>query len=125
MSNNKFSYTYSAPTEEERDEINVIRRQYLPQDEKNAKLCRLRLLDSRAHGIPQAIALCVGVLGTLLFGFGLSLILVWDLIALGIVVMLISLPIIGIAYPAYYLTLNIYKDKYGEEILKLSEELLK
>jgi len=65
------------------------------------------------------------VLGLLLFGFGLSLILVWDLIALGIVIMLISLPIIGVAYPVYYLVLSIYKDKYGKEILELSEELLK
>ena len=61
MSNNKFSYTYSAPTEEEREEINIIRRQYLPQSDTEAKLSRLRRLDSRVNGIPQAISLCIGV----------------------------------------------------------------
>ena len=125
MSDNKFNYTYSAPTEEEREEIDIIRRQYMPLSDKDAKLNRLRHLDSRVKSIPQVISLCVGILGLLLFGFGLALVLEWDLLALGIVVMLISTPIIGIAYPVYSLVLVIYKDKYGEEILKLSEELLK
>lgn len=125
MSDNKFNYTYSAPTEEEREEIDIIRRQYMPLSDKDAKLNRLRHLDSRVKSIPQVISLCVGILGLLLFGFGLALVLEWDLLALGIVIMLISTPIIGIAYPVYSLVLVIYKDKYGEEILKLSEELLK
>ena len=125
MSDNKFNYTYSAPTEEEREEIDIIRRQYMPLSDKDAKLNRLRHLDSRVKSIPQVISLCVGILGLLLFGFGLALVLEWDLLALGIVIMLKSTPIIGIAYPVYSLVLVIYKDKYGEEILKLSEELLK
>lgn len=125
MSDNKFNYTYSAPTEEEREEIDIIRRQYMPLSDKDAKLNRLRHLDGRVKSIPQVISLCVGILGLLLFGFGLALVLEWDLLALGIVIMLISTPIIGIAYPVYSLVLVIYKDKYGEEILKLSEELLK
>ena len=124
MSDNKFSYTYSAPTEQERREIASIRRQYAPLSDKEEKLQRLRQLDSRVNGIPQAISLCIGVLGLLIFGFGLSLILVWSQWVVGGIVMFLGLPVMLIAYPVYNLVLSEYKAKYREEILSLSEELL-
>ena len=36
--NNKFNYTYSAPTEEERREIESIRNKYAPQEQTESKL---------------------------------------------------------------------------------------
>lgn len=124
MSDNKFNYTYSAPTEQERREIDSIRRQYEPQSDKEVKLQKLRMLNSRVQSIPQIISLCIGVLGLLIFGLGLSLVLVWSLYVLGIIIVTLSLPIMIIAYPVYNFVLNEYKKKYGGEILKLSDELL-
>lgn len=124
MNDKKFNYTYSAPTEQERREIASIRRQYAPLSDKEGKLQRLRQLDSRVNGIPQAISLCIGVLGLLIFGFGLSLILVWSQGVVGGIVMFLGLPVMLIAYPTYNFVLSEYKAKYREEILSLSAELL-
>ena len=124
MSDNKFNYTYSAPTEQERREIDSIRRQYEPQSDKEAKLQKLRVLNSRVQSIPQIVSLCIGILGLLIFGLGLSMILVWNLYVLGIIIVTLSLPIMIIAYPVYNFVLSEYKTKYGDEILKLSDELL-
>ena len=124
MNHNKFDYTYSAPTEQERREIDSIKRQYLAKSEKEEKLERLRKLNARVTSIPQIISLCMGIFGTLIFGLGLTMILLWNLTVVGIIVMLLSLPIILVAYPVYGFVLNEYKTKYRDEILKLSDELL-
>ena len=39
--NNQFNFKYTAPTEEERKEIDSIRRQYTPQEKTETKLERL------------------------------------------------------------------------------------
>ena len=43
--NNQFNFKYTAPTEEERKEIDSIRRQYAPQEKTETKLEKLRRLD--------------------------------------------------------------------------------
>ena len=43
---NQFNYRYTAPTEEERKEIDSIRRQYAPQEQTETKIERLRRLDA-------------------------------------------------------------------------------
>ena len=124
MSQNKFNYTYSAPTEQEKREIDSIRRQYEPKSDKEAKLERLRSLDTRVRSVPQIVALSMGTIGILIFGLGLAMILEWDLLAFGISVMLVGVPPIALAYPTHNFFLSKYKKKHGEEILKLSNELL-
>lgn len=122
--NNEFNYTYSAPSEQERREIDNIRRQYQPMSKKEAGLLRLRQLDNRTRNIPLIISLCVGSLGALIFGFGLSLILVWNMLALGIVIMILGAPFIALAYPLHNLFLSKYKEKHRDEILRISDTLL-
>ena len=124
MNDNKFNYTYSAPTEFEKREIESIKRQYQPKAEAELKLERLRALNNKVTAIPQIISLIIGIFGTLVFGLGLSLILVWDLWVVGIIVIIIGFPVLLLAYPIYNHVLEEYKSKYGSEILKLSDELL-
>ena len=121
---NQFNYKYSAPTEEERREIDSIRRQYAPKEQTESKIERLRRLDALVKNTAIIWSLCLGVIGTLIFGLGLTLILEWNVFLWGLVAMAVgSLPII-IAYPVYKSVLKKYKNRYGEEILRLSEELL-
>ena len=47
----KFEYKYTAPTMEERKEIDSIRRQYLPTDKSMTKMDRLRYLDRKVKGV--------------------------------------------------------------------------
>ena len=123
--NDKFSYTYSAPTEEERREIEDIRRAYTAAEpRKENKLARLRALHQRAQRPALIAALSLGIAGVLLFGLGMSMTLVWDLFAGGIAVAAAGLAAAIAARPVFGALLKRGKRKYGAEILRLTDELL-
>lgn len=122
--NEQFHYKYTAPTEEERKEIDSIRRQYCPQKKTETPLERLRRLDGRVKNSAIIPSLCLGVVGCLIFGLGLTMILEWNILLWGVLCSILGcLPMI-FAYPAYRAMLKKGKAKYSEEILRLSEELL-
>ena len=120
----KFSYTYSAPTEEERREIEDIRRAYAPATESEDKLTKIRTLNERATRPARIAALTLGIGGILLFGLGMSMTLAWELIAGGIVVAVIGMLATIVANPVRRVLLKLGKQKYGAEILRLTDELL-
>ena len=126
MENNSFEYTYSA---ERQQEIEAIRRKYLPKEED--KMEQLR----RLHSIPtqkaQAASIAIGVLGTLILGTGVSLCMTELGAALGhlamvigILVGLFGLVMVALAYPVYNIVLRKERQRIAPEILRLSEELL-
>ena len=118
----KFEYSYRAPTEEERREIESIRRFYGGPEEK---FVRLKKLDARVRNVAAGCALSMGVFGCLVFGLGMSMILAWDLTAAGIAVAAAGIVPMLSANPVYNAVLNRNKKKYGDEILRLAEELKK
>lgn len=124
MNGNKFTYAYSAPTEDERREIEEIKRQYEGKKAEKDKLTQLRELHARVKTLPYILSLCLGVIGILIFGTGLTMILEWHLVAWGVAVSVAGCVPMGLAYPAYALTLKRNKRKYGDEIVALSKELL-
>ena len=69
---NQFNFKYTAPTEEERKEIDSIRRQYVPQERTETKMERLRRLDTLVKSTASVWGLCLGVVGCLIFGLGLT-----------------------------------------------------
>ena len=121
---NQFNFRYTAPSQEERKEIDSIRRQYAPQEQTETKLERLRRLDSLVKNTAIIWSLVLGVIGALIFGLGLTMILEWSIWPWGIVLMFLGSVPIALAYPVYKRVLEKYKNRYGEEILRLSEELL-
>lgn len=124
MGDNKFEYKYTAPTQEERLEIEDIRRNYIPKDEKNTQLVILRKMDRKVQNLPTLIGLCIGITFCLVFGLGLTMCLEWDLIVGGIFVMFIGL-VPMILNPMIVSRATTYlKDKYKEDILRISDELL-
>lgn len=124
MDNKGFEYTYVAPTEAERREIESIRKQYGGKSEKEIKLDRIRRLDSFVQNFSMILSLVIGIMGALIFGLGMAMILVWDIMVFGIIVCLVGAVPISAAYPVYVITLKNNKEKYGKEILRLSDELL-
>ena len=121
----KFEYKYSAPSIEERREIDSIRKQYLPKEERESKLERLRHLDNLVKNVPTIYSLVLGVVGSLVFGTGMTFFLEWvELWYLGIPFSIIGLVMVSIAYPVYKKKLSKYKAKYSKEIIELSNELL-
>lgn len=122
--NEKFNFTYSAPTKSEREEIEDIRKNYLPKAKEDSKLIRLKKLDGMVKDIPMALSLSVGIIGTLIFGLGLTMILEWKIIVFGVIVSILGIIPVALAYFVYKKILYKLTEKHREEILKLSEELL-
>lgn len=120
----KFTYSYSAPTASERLEIEDIRRRYSGETEREDALTHLKNLDKKVKRFPFVFALVLGIAGCLIFGLGLSMVLEWKLLVWGAAVSVIGAAIMAVNYPVYKAILNRNKRKYGEEIVKLSNELL-
>ena len=121
---NQFNFKYTAPSQEERKEIDSIRRQYAPQEKTETKIERLRRLDGIVKNTAIIWSLVLGVLGCLIFGLGLTMILEWDILLWGIILMVVGSVPMAVAFPIYNKLLKKGKAKYGDEILRLSEELL-
>lgn len=120
-----FKMTYSARRQEE---IQAIRKKYAPEEDK---MERLRALDAGVVKKATTAALIVGVIGTLIFGIGMSLAmsefgarLGTAALPVGIVVGVIGIGVLSIAYPLYNRTLKKERERIAPEILRLSDELM-
>ena len=115
-----FEYTYSSAQQKE---IELIRNKYLPKEEN--KMETLRKLDKKADNLGCVAALVFGILGTLLFGFGMCCTLVWseNLFIIGIIIGIIGMVVFSMAYPIYKKVTAKERAKLAEQILALSNEL--
>ena len=130
--NNKFEYTYSA---KEQAELKKIREKYTPPTEEEDKMTRLRRLDASVTNTAQAVALVFGIIGTLVLGFGMSLIMtnLSDVLGLqndvamliGIVIGVVGGVVASIAYPVYNVIVKAKRRKLAPEIIRLTDELIK
>lgn len=122
----KFEYNYSAPTEEERREIEGIKSEYVPKDnsKKKSGVERLRELDNKVKTPPLVLGLTVGIVGLLIFGLGLCCAIEWKLYILGVIIGVIGAIIMGVNPFIHKKFLENRKKKYSAEILALSDELL-
>ena len=117
-----FSYTYSAKQQEE---IKKIREKYLPKEAD--KMEQLRRLDESVTRKGTVISLIVGIVGTLVMGFGMSCCMVWadTLFVLGIVVGIVGIALACTAYPIYNFVVKKEREKIAPEIIRLTDELMK
>ena len=115
-----FHYTYSAKQQEE---IDSIRKKYLPPEED--KMAQLRRLDrsSTAKGTRASIAL--GLLGCLLLGLGMSCSMVWQgsWFIPGIVIGIVGIAAVTAAWPLYTRITKKERARLAPQILQLTEEL--
>jgi len=120
----KFEYDYKAPTKTEREEIEAIRNSYMPKNKNHDKLKRLRSLDARVKNIPMIIGMTFGVIGILVFGLGMTFALEWNNMIAAVIIGIIGVILMGVAYPLYNVSLKYLKNKYMDEILAITAELL-
>lgn len=125
-----FNYTYSA---KEQDEIRKIRNKYTNTVVEEDNMTKLRRLDESVTSKATVISLVIGVVGTLIMGFGMSLIMT-DIgnalgtvgaMIVGILLGIIGLGIAGTAYPIYNRTVKKEREKIAPEIIRLTDELMK
>lgn len=129
MEQNKetFKMTYSAKQQEE---IQSIRSKYMPKEE--SKMEQLKKLDASVNQKATMVSIIVGVVGTLVMGIGMSLCLSnfgqWlgaAAFPIGVLIGIVGIGVLALAYPLYNRTLKTEREKVAEEILRLSEELMK
>ena len=136
MDNNQeqigFTYAYSA---KDQAELKRIRAKYAVSAETEDKMARLRRLDASVTSTAQAVALAFGVLGTLILGFGMSLVLS-DLaeilgryrdmsMVIGVATGVVGGVIASMAYPVYNAIVKVKRKRLAPEILRLTDELMK
>ncbi|MDE7297654.1 MAG: hypothetical protein K2N94_02350 [Lachnospiraceae bacterium] len=120
--NETFTYNYSAS---EQAEIKKIREKYMPKEE--SKMEQLRRLDESAAKPGTIAALIVGIISTLIMGFGMCCTMVWaeSMFVPGIVIGVIGIAGVAAAYPLYLHITKKRREKLAPEILRLTDELMK
>lgn len=130
--NNGFSYTYSA---RDREEIRRIRERYTKKDESEDKMERLRRLDAGVTRKANTVSLIIGVIGTLILGFGMSLSMSElgaalgfvgnTALLVGIIIGAVGIVLLSLAYPIYNLIVRRERARIAPEIIMLTDELMK
>jgi len=127
-----FRYTYSA---REQAELKRIRDKYTVPSENEDKMARLRRLDASVTNTAQAVALVFGVIGTLILGFGMSLIMTdiaarlgwsgaWVMFG-GIAIGIAGGILASLAYPIYHAIVRVKRKQLAPEIIRLTDELMR
>lgn len=118
--NNVFEESYSQKMQEE---VKQIRERYIPKEEN--KMDQLRKLDRSVTKPGMIAALILGIAGSLIMGIGMCCVMVWGntLFAVGIVVGIIGMVILGAAYPMYVKLTEKEREKLAPQILALADEL--
>ena len=128
MDEKVFQYTYSA---KEQNEINDIRKKYLPMDED--KMTQLRRLDASVYRKGTVVSLVIGIIGALIMGAGMSLVMtdigaklgMASVMVPGIVIGVVGMIGVCLAYPVYQAVTKHERERIAPEIIRLSDELLK
>ena len=130
--NNSFQYTYSA---KDQAELKRIRDKYTVPNEVCDQMTRLRRLDASVTNTAQAVALVFGVIGTLMLGFGMSLIMTElaknlgmsgdTAVVIGIIVGIVGGILASLAYPIYNAIVKVKRKRLAPEIIRLTDELMK
>ena len=98
-------------------------------------MARLRRLDASVTNTAQAVALVFGVIGTLILGFGMSLVMTKlaeslgisgdAAMVIGIIVGIVGGILASLAYPIYNAIVKAKRKKLAPEIIRLTDELMK
>ncbi len=128
---NEFKYTYSSNKQEM---IKEIREKYMKKNEDSFDyLCKL---DESVRNKATILSVIIGIIGVLIFGFGMSLTLT-DLgvnigindnkicLLLAIVIGIIGLIACILAYPLYRFVERKEREKIAPKVIKITDELLK
>ena len=115
--------SYYRATEQDQKQAENIRRQYISRDDN--KMEQLKNLDNKVKLPGKIVSVIMGVIGVLVMGAGMSLIMVWADMLLGLILSIPGIVAALLAYPVYALITNSRKKKYAAEIMCLSDDILK
>ena len=112
--------------EKERQYAEKLRLAYADKNESETKLEKLRKLDAAVRRPAEIFAYVFGILGALVLGVGICLAMevIASLMPLGIAVGVVGIAMVSANYFIYRAILKSRRQKYAQEILTLSDELL-
>ena len=106
-----------------------------PPTEEERKMDLLRRLDASVTQSAQIFSLVFGIVGTLILGFGMSLVMtdLGDILGshsdkamvIGIVVGIVGGLLASFAYPIYNVIVKAKRKKLAPQIISLADELMK
>ncbi|MBQ3546696.1 MAG: dihydropteridine reductase [Lachnospiraceae bacterium] len=111
--------------------VEKIRTQYM--EKENTELDVLRALDAKVNRPANIFAYVFGSIGAIIMGSGMSLVMtdigetigIGDSMVPGIIIGVIGMVMAIINYPIYKNILSSRKKKYADEIIKLSDKIMK
>lgn len=95
------------------------------EEEKDGKLNQLKKLDKAVKVPAKVVATIMGVIGFCCFGFGMTMSLEWQMLLWGALLGIAGLVLMAFAYPVFNKIFAKRRKKYSEQILALSQSLLK
>lgn len=110
---------------EQREYVESVVKSY--QEKEFTKLDELKRLDSKVKLPAEIFAYVFGIVGALVLGLGMCIamgVILAELFILGIVIGLVGIVMVTVNYFIYQKILKSRKEKYAEEVLSLSKELL-
>ena len=110
-------------SERDQKKAEGIRRQYVSREEN--KMEQLQKLDSKVKLPGKIVGSILGVIGALVMGAGMSLVMVWGNMAMGLALSIPGLAVLLLGFLAYYLITGSRKKKYAAEIMRLSGDVMK
>ena len=108
--------------EQDKNRAQSIRRQYVSREEN--KMAQLRRLDSKVKLPGKIAAGILGVIGVLVMGAGMSQIMVWENMTMGLGLSIPGMVAALAAYPVYAAVTGRRKKKYADQIIQLSDDLI-
>lgn len=117
--NNMSNYT---PNEQDKRRAEQIRRQYIARDAN--KVEQLKEIDKKVKTPGRVTSIIIGVIGAIIMGAGMSMIMVWEQMVSGLILSIPGIIAALLAYPVYEFITKSRKEKYADEIIRLSDELI-
>lgn len=114
--------TNYTPNEQDKRRAEQIRRQYIAREANESE--KLAALDSKVKTPGRVVSIVIGIIGALIMGAGMSMIMVWGNMTNGLVLSIPGMIAVLAAYPVYELITNSRKQKYADEIIKLSGDII-
>lgn len=110
------------PAKNDEAKAKAICKQYMERG--ITKMDALEALHTKVKTPGMVTAFIIGVFGSLVMGAGMSNIMVWDNMAVGLVLGIPGLAMMILAFPVYKVITDRRKKKYASQIMEQSGEIL-
>lgn len=111
------------PLKEDAAKAEAIRRRYM--EKGTTKLDQLQALDAKVKTPGTVLSSMLGIVGALVMGTGMSNIMVWNNMTVGLALGIPGLIMLCLAWPVYKAVTGSRRKKYAQQVMELSGAIIK